>query len=68
MSKRIGDKRGLFGLMTFGKAKGMFKDISKVDQPLANKLVGKVLATLPQGLLLDLEWRSGLARLPPPAS
>jgi hypothetical protein len=25
-----------------------------------------VLATLPFGLLLDLEWRSGLARLPPP--
>ena len=32
-----------FGVMTFGKAKGIFKDISKVDQPLANKLVGKVL-------------------------
>ena len=25
-----------------------------------------VLATLPHGLLLDLQWRSGLARLPPP--
>jgi aryl-alcohol dehydrogenase-like predicted oxidoreductase len=32
-----------FGAMTFGKSKGMFKDISKVDQPLANKIVAKVM-------------------------
>jgi aryl-alcohol dehydrogenase-like predicted oxidoreductase len=32
-----------FGVMTFGKTKGMFAGISKVEQPLANKLVGKVL-------------------------
>ena len=32
-----------FGAMTFGKSEGMFKEISKVDQPLADQMIGKVL-------------------------
>jgi aryl-alcohol dehydrogenase-like predicted oxidoreductase len=32
-----------FGAMTFGHTDGMFKDISKVDQPLADQFISKVL-------------------------
>jgi uncharacterized protein (TIGR02117 family) len=64
--------RGLYGMSLFFRANGAFHLFNVCNHWIANLLdaagvpTAPVLATLPFGLLLDLEWRSGLARLPPP--
>ena len=64
--------RGLYGMSLFFRANGAFHLFNVCNHWIANLLdaagvpTTPVLATLPFGLLLDLEWRSGLARLPPP--
>jgi uncharacterized protein (TIGR02117 family) len=63
---------GLYGTSLFFRANGAFHLFNVCNHWIANLLdaagvpTAPVLATLPFGLLLDLEWRSGLARLPPP--
>jgi hypothetical protein len=63
---------GLYGMSLFFRANGAFHLFNVCNHWIANLLdaagvpTAPVLATLPFGLLLDLEWRSGLARLPPP--
>jgi uncharacterized protein (TIGR02117 family) len=62
---------GLYGPSLFFRANGMFHIFNVCNHWLAGLLdaagvpTAPVLATLPFGLLADLEWRSGLARLPP---
>jgi len=61
---------GLYGTSRFFRANGAFHLFNVCNHWLAGLLdaagvpTAPVLATLPAGLLLDLEWRSGLARLP----
>ena len=63
---------GLYGPSLFFRANGAFHIFSVCNHWLAGLLdaagvpTSPVLATLPFGLLLDLEWRSGLVRLPLP--
>jgi uncharacterized protein (TIGR02117 family) len=63
---------GLYGPSLFFRANGAFHLFSVCNHWLAGLLdaagvpTSPVLATLPFGLLLDLEWRSGLVRLPLP--
>jgi uncharacterized protein (TIGR02117 family) len=63
---------GLYGASVFFRANGAFHLFNVCNHWIAGLLdaagvpTTPVLATLPRGLLLDLEWRSGLARLPPP--
>jgi uncharacterized protein (TIGR02117 family) len=64
---------GLYGTSLFFRANGAFHLFNVCNHWTAGLLdaagvpTAPVLATFPQGLLLDLAWRSGLARLPPPA-
>ena len=64
--------RGLYGPSLFFRAKGTFHIFNVCNHWLAGLLdaagipTAPVLATLPFGLLADLEWRSGLKRLPAP--
>jgi uncharacterized protein (TIGR02117 family) len=61
---------GLYGTSLFFRAEGAFHMFNVCNHWIANLLdaagvpTAPVLATLPFGLLLDLEWRSGLVRLP----
>jgi uncharacterized protein (TIGR02117 family) len=63
---------GLYGPSLFFRANGAFHIFNVCNHWIAGLLdaagvpTAPVLATLPFGLLLDLEWRSGLVRLPPP--
>ena len=63
---------GLYGTSLFFRANGAFHLFNVCNHWIANLLdaagvpTAPVLASLPFGLLLDLEWRSGLVRLPPP--
>ena len=63
---------GLYGASLFFRANGAFHLFNVCNHWIAGLLdaagvpTAPVLATLPVGLLLDLEWRSGLPRLPPP--
>ncbi len=65
--------RGLYGTSLFFRADGTFHLFNVCNHWVAGLLdaagvpTAPVLATLPRGLLLDLEWRSGLPRLPPAA-
>jgi uncharacterized protein (TIGR02117 family) len=65
---------GLYGPSLFFRANGSFHLLNVCNHWIARLLdaagvpTAPVLATLPQGLLLDLKWRSGLVRLAPPAS
>jgi uncharacterized protein (TIGR02117 family) len=65
---------GLYGPSLFFRANGAFHIFNVCNHWLAGLLdaagvpTAPVLATLPFGLLADLEWRSGLVRLPPPKS
>jgi uncharacterized protein (TIGR02117 family) len=62
---------GLYGASLFFRANGAFHLFNVCNHWIANLLsaagvpIAPVLATLPFGLLLDLEWRSNLVRLPP---
>jgi len=62
---------GLYGTSLFFRANGAFHLFNVCNHWIANLLdaagvpSAPVLATLPFGLLLDLEWRSGLVRLQP---
>jgi uncharacterized protein (TIGR02117 family) len=64
--------RGLYGTSLFFRANGAFHLFNVCNHWLAGLLdaagvpTAPVAATLPYGLLLDLEWRSGLARLSAP--
>src|SRR5262245_56658040 len=64
---------GLYGTSRFFRAIGVFHVFNVCNHWLAGLLdaagvpTAPVLATLPYGLLLDLQWRSGLAPLPAPA-
>jgi uncharacterized protein (TIGR02117 family) len=61
---------GLYGPSLFFRANGTFHIFNVCNHWLAGLLdaagvpTAPVLATLPFGLLIDLEWRSGLVRLP----
>jgi uncharacterized protein (TIGR02117 family) len=61
---------GLYGPSRFYRARGRFNVFHVCNHWLAELLdaagvpTAPVLATLPAGLLLDLEWRSGLRPLP----
>jgi uncharacterized protein (TIGR02117 family) len=61
---------GLYGPSRFYRARGTFNIFHVCNHWLADVLdaagvpTAPVLATLPAGLLLDLEWRSGLRPLP----
>jgi uncharacterized protein (TIGR02117 family) len=61
---------GLYGTSLFFRANGAFHLFNVCNHWLAGLLdaagvpTAPVPATLPYGLLLDLKWRSGLARLP----
>jgi uncharacterized protein (TIGR02117 family) len=63
---------GLYGASLFFRANGTFHLFHVCNQWTAELLdaagvpTAPVLATLPAGLLLDLQWRSGLERLPRP--
>ena len=63
---------GLYGASLFFRANGAFHLFSVCNHWIARLLdaagvpTAPVLATLPFGLLLDLEWRSNVVRLPPP--
>lgn len=65
---------GLYGPSLFFRANGTFHIFNVCNHWLAGVLdaagvpTAPVLATLPFGLIADLEWRSGIARLPPPKS
>jgi uncharacterized protein (TIGR02117 family) len=62
---------GLYGASLFFRATGAFHLFNVCNHWVAGLLAAAgvptapVLATLPFGLLLDLEWRSNLVRLPP---
>ncbi len=62
---------GLYGASRFFRANGAFHLFNVCNHWIAGLLdaagvpTAPVLATLPFGLLLDLEWRSNLVRLPP---
>ncbi|MFL6799256.1 MAG: DUF2459 domain-containing protein [Xanthobacteraceae bacterium] len=62
--------RGLYGTSLFFRANGTFNVFMVCNHWVADLLdaagvpTSPVLATLPAGLLLDLEWRAGLHRLP----
>ena len=62
--------RGLYGISLFFRANGAFHIFNVCNHWVADLLdaagvpTDPVLTTLPAGLLLDLEWRSGLHRLP----
>ena len=62
---------GIYGTSLFFRANGAFHLFNVCNHWVAGLLdaagvpTAPVLATLPRGLLLDLQWRSGLARLPP---
>jgi len=64
---------GLYGTSLFFRANGAFHLFNVCNHWLADLLdaagvpTAPVAATLPYGLLLDLNWRSGLQRLPAPA-
>ena len=64
---------GLYGTSLFFRANGTFHLFHVCNHWTADLLdaagvpTAPVLATLPAGLLLDLEWRSGLERLPRPS-
>jgi uncharacterized protein (TIGR02117 family) len=64
---------GLYGPSRFYRARGTFNIFHVCNHWLADLLdvagvpTAPVPATLPAGLLLDLEWRSGLRPLPRPA-
>jgi uncharacterized protein (TIGR02117 family) len=64
---------GLYGTSLFFRANGAFHLFNVCNHWLVDLLdaagvpTTPVLATLPYGLLLDLEWRSGAARLAPVA-
>jgi uncharacterized protein (TIGR02117 family) len=64
---------GLYGTSLFFRANGAFHLFNVCNHWLVDLLdaagvpTTPVLATLPYGLLLDLEWRSGVARLAPVA-
>jgi uncharacterized protein (TIGR02117 family) len=66
--------RGLYGTSLFFRANGAFHLFNVCNHWTAGLIdaagvpTAPVLATFPQGLLLDLKWRSGLVRLPPPPS
>jgi uncharacterized protein (TIGR02117 family) len=61
---------GLYGTSLFFRANGAFHIFNVCNHWTAGLLdaagvpTAPVLATVPAGLLLDLEWRSGVARLP----
>lgn len=61
---------GLYGPSLFFRANGTFNIFRVCNHWIADLLdaagvpTAPVLATLPFGLLLDLQWRSGLVRLP----
>jgi len=61
---------GLYGTSLFFRANGAFHIFNVCNHWIASLLdaagvpTAPVLATLPFGLLLDLEWRSGLVRQP----
>jgi uncharacterized protein (TIGR02117 family) len=61
---------GLYGTSRFYRARGTFNILHVCNHWLADLLdaagvpTAPVLATLPAGLFLDLEWRSGLRPLP----
>jgi uncharacterized protein (TIGR02117 family) len=63
---------GLYGTSLFFRANGAFHLFNVCNHWVASLLdaagvpTAPVLATLPPGLLLDLEWRAGVARLPKP--
>jgi uncharacterized protein (TIGR02117 family) len=63
---------GLYSTSLFFRANGAFHLFNVCNHWTARLIdaagvpTAPVLATLPAGLLLDLEWRSGLARLPRP--
>jgi uncharacterized protein (TIGR02117 family) len=63
---------GLYGTSLFFRANGAFHLFNVCNHWVASLLdaaglpTAPVLATLPPGLLLDLEWRSGLPPLPKP--
>src|SRR5262249_35978966 len=63
---------GLYGTSLFFRANGAFHLFNVCNHWVADLLdaagvpTAPVLATLPPGLLLDLEWRAGLAPLPKP--
>jgi uncharacterized protein (TIGR02117 family) len=62
---------GLYGPSLFFRANGTFHVFNVCNHWLADLLdaagvpTAPVVATLPFGLLADLEWRAGLTRLPP---
>jgi uncharacterized protein (TIGR02117 family) len=64
--------RGLYGTSLFYRANGTFHLFRVCNHWVADLLdaagvpTAPLPATLPAGLLLDLEWRAGLTRLPPP--
>jgi Protein of unknown function (DUF2459) len=63
---------GLYGTSLFFRANGAFHLFNVCNHWVADLLdaagvpTAPVLATLPPGLLFDLEWRAGVARLPKP--
>jgi uncharacterized protein (TIGR02117 family) len=63
---------GLYGTSLFFRANGAFHLFNVCNHWVADLLdaagvpTAPVLATLPLGLLIDLEWRAGVARLPRP--
>jgi len=65
---------GLYGTSLFFRANGTFHLFHVCNHWTADLIdaagvpTAPVLATLPAGLLLDLEWRSGLDRLPRPSA
>jgi uncharacterized protein (TIGR02117 family) len=65
---------GLYGTSLFFRANGAFHLFNVCNHWIAGLIdaagvpTAPVLATLPSGLLLDLEWRSGLVRLPKPST
>jgi uncharacterized protein (TIGR02117 family) len=65
---------GLYGTSLFFRANGAFHLFNVCNHWIAGLLdaagvpTAPVLATLPAGLLIDLEWRSGLVRLPKPST
>ena len=66
--------RGLYGISLFYRANGTFHLFHVCNHWVADLLdaagvpTAPLPATLPLGLLLDLEWRANLKRLPPLAS
>jgi hypothetical protein len=65
---------GLYGTSLFYRANGTFHLFRVCNHWVADLLdaagvpTAPLPATLPFGLLLDLQWRAGLSRLPPAAS